>query len=94
MSQNPVKEENILLREVKKNPFISAPELSRIAAAQFGKAVSAETCRRVLRRNNFNGRIPRKKPLISKINRRKRLNFALEYINKDESFWKQVIFSD
>lgn len=51
-------------------------------------------CRRILRENDFHGRIPRKKPFISKINKQKKLNFAKKYVNKDEDFWKRVIFSD
>lgn len=59
-----------------------------------GKSVSAETVRRVLRNNGYNGRVARKKPLISEINRQKRLQFVKDYENKDEEFWKNVIFSD
>ncbi|GBP15725.1 Transposable element Tc1 transposase, partial [Eumeta japonica] len=36
----------------------------------------------------------RKKPLVSLINRQKRIAFAEEHINKPEDFWKKVLFSD
>ena len=56
--------------------------------------MSADNVRRILRRNKYNGRIARSKPLVSAKNRRQRFEFAKRYINKDYSFWKNVIFTD
>ncbi|GFT09152.1 transposable element Tcb1 transposase [Trichonephila clavipes] len=39
-------------------------------------------------------RTPRKKPYISEVNRKRRLEFAMKYKNKPMDFWKKVIFSD
>lgn len=50
--------------------------------------------RNVLRANNFHSRIPRKNPLISDINFKKRFEFAKLHKNDDIDFWKRVIFSD
>ena len=36
----------------------------------------------------------RKKPYISEVNRKKRVQFANEYVSKDSEFWNKVIFSD
>lgn len=88
------REEKMIIREIKKNPSTSAPKLVGIVANNFGKDVHPELCRRVLRSNDYHGRIPRKKPYISKINKKKRLTFAKMYIDKDISFWNKVIFSD
>ena len=42
----------------------------------------------------FSWRTPRKKTYINTVNHKKRLSFAKTYINKDNSFWNKVIFSD
>ena len=60
----------------------------------FDKEVHSELCRRILRNNDFHGRVPRKKPYINAVNHKKRMTFAKTYINKDNSFWDKVIFSD
>ncbi|KAJ8883069.1 hypothetical protein PR048_014908 [Dryococelus australis] len=39
-------------------------------------------------------RIPRKKPYISEVNRKKRLAFAKEYCGKPREFWDTITFSD
>ena len=46
---------------------------------------------RVLRRLGFRSVTPLRKPLLSKVNRAKRLNFARKMASQD---WSQVIFSD
>lgn len=48
----------------------------------------------MLRSGGYHSRTPRKKPFISAINKAKRLEFAKNFINKDENFWKNVVFSD
>ncbi|CAK9815645.1 Transposable element Tc1 transposase [Anthophora plagiata] len=58
------REEKTVLREVKKNPFISAPKLAAVVTRNFNKEVHAQLCRRILWNNNIHGRIPRKKPYI------------------------------
>ena len=88
------REEKYILREIKKDPNVSAPELAKIVNTNFKKEVHPELCRRILRNNDFHGRVARKKPFISKINQAKRLKFAKEYVSKDNTFWEQVIFSD
>lgn len=57
--------EKFIMHEVQNDPFISAPKLATLLKTSFGKEVHAETVRRVLRKNNFNGRVARKKPCIS-----------------------------
>ena len=58
------------------------------------KFVLNETVRRVLRRHSYNERVARRKPLVSAINKEKRLNFAKKYILKPVEFWHNVIFCD
>lgn len=59
-----------------------------------GKEVHARTVRRVLNKAQYNARVCRKKPLISKINQTKRFNFAKDYQNHPTYFWDKVLFSD
>ncbi|GFV23967.1 transposable element Tcb1 transposase [Trichonephila clavipes] len=57
-------------------------------------SVSAQTVRNRLHSTGLKARTPRKKPYISGVNRKRRLEFAMEYTNKPMDFWKKVIFSD
>ncbi|GFT50010.1 HTH_Tnp_Tc3_2 domain-containing protein [Trichonephila clavipes] len=43
---------------------------------RFGKSVNPETVRNVLRKHKYQGRVPQRKPYISKANRQGRLAFA------------------
>jgi transposase len=56
--------------------------------------VSAETIRRILKRNGFKSKIKSKKPFLSKKHKRQRLNFAQKYKNWTVEDWKKIIWSD
>ncbi|GFT89707.1 transposable element Tc1 transposase [Trichonephila clavipes] len=47
-----------------------------------------------LEKAGYHGRVVRKKPHISPVNRQKHLDFANEHVNKPLQFWKKVLFSD
>lgn len=83
-----------IVRDVKKNPFKSAVKISEEVSATSGTSVSASTIRRALHANGLHGRFPRKKPLISKFNQKKRIDYAKKYENENISFWNSVLFSD
>lgn len=87
-------EERIILRKVKVNPKLSAPKLTTEVAREFGKVINPETVRRLLRENEYNGRVARRKPYISLCNKKKRLNFAEEYLLKPDTYWYDVLFAD
>lgn len=87
-------DERWIIRQIKKDPKISAPKLAVLLQTQTGKTVSPETVRRVLRRHNFHGRVARTKPYVNKRNRQRRVSFAREYLIKEVDFWKDVIFCD
>lgn len=78
---------------VKKNPKSNAAEIAE-EKKQNNLKVSAQTIRRYLNENGLYARTPRIKPLISKINKQKRLSFAKEHLNKSIEFWNNVLFSD
>ena len=56
------REEELLLREIKKDPFTSAPKLATMVVT----FIHAQLCRRMSWKNNFLNRVPREKPYISK----------------------------
>lgn len=85
---------SLILREVDKNPRISAPKLAESIANSTDKTVHPKTIQRALRGQGYASRVPRRKPLISEKNRRLRLEFAKTYLNKDINFWKRVLFTD
>lgn len=87
-------DERYIVRKIKKNPKLSAPKLVAEVKNELNKSCSAETIRRILRNHDFNGRIARRKPFISRKNQAARLKFAKEHITKDSSFWEHVIFAD
>lgn len=84
----------LLVRKVKRNPMISAPKIADELRNDLQIALCDQTVRNVLRENNYHGRTDRRKPFISKVNRKKRLLFAKMYKNKDANFWKRVVFTD
>lgn len=81
-----------ILRKIQNDPLLSAIDLQKMLKDIKNLEVSAETVRRFLRNNNFNGRVARKKPLISEKNRLSRLQFAKEHADKDMTFWSKVSF--
>lgn len=87
-------DERWILREINKNPKLSAPKLKVEVQKTLGKQCCTETVRRVLRKGNLHGRTARNKPLIRSQNKKLRIEFAKKYINKDVAFWKSVIFAD
>lgn len=62
--------------------------------SETGFQISARTVRRILQNSGLHGRVARKKPFVSKINRQKRLQFAKEHLEWTEEDWAKVIFTD
>ncbi|GFU83969.1 transposable element Tc1 transposase [Trichonephila clavipes] len=62
--------------------------------SRFGKSENPETVRIVLRKHKYHGRVPQKKPYISKANRQARLAFAKMYVKQPTEYWGNVIFVD
>ncbi|XP_033311884.1 uncharacterized protein LOC117211768 [Bombus bifarius] len=56
--------------------------------------ISARTVRRRLEGFNLRGRKPRKKPLLSSRNRKRRLAFAKAHRHWTSEDWQKVLFSD
>src|SRR5215211_428777 len=69
-------------------------EIANIYSAKINKKISVLTIRRALQKENLRSCIPRKKPLISAINKSKRLAWAIERRHWTLEDWKKIVWSD
>lgn len=83
-----------ILKEVNRDPKISAPKLAQHIEQCSNINVHPRTVCNMLHNNGFKSRVARKKPLISAKNRKLRLEFAKKHIDKGTDFWKRVLFTD
>lgn len=88
------KEERKIVRKIKKDPKITSTQVAAEVLEETGKEIHPKTVRRTLHRAGYSSRIARKKPLISKVNQKKRIEFAKTYLNKPTEFWNSVLFTD
>ncbi|GFW69524.1 transposable element Tcb1 transposase [Trichonephila clavipes] len=84
----------MIVRSATNKPMTSAQNFTNELLSSCSVSVSAQTVRNVLHSAGLKARIPRKKPYINEVNRKRRLEFAMKYKNKPMDFWKKVIFSD
>lgn len=83
-----------VIKKVKTEPFTSCPKLKEDLKESFGKEVCSRTVQNYIRRAGLKACTPRRKPLISKRNRKKRLEFATEHVGKNAAFWNRVLWTD
>ncbi|KAJ4443512.1 hypothetical protein ANN_05184 [Periplaneta americana] len=57
------REESLIIRQIKKNPRISAPKLASEIESATSKKVHAQTIKRAIHKRGYNGTIARKKPI-------------------------------
>jgi transposase len=88
------REKRKIIQIVEKEPKASSSKVRAELLEFSGKEVHSRTVRRVLNKAQYNARVCRKKPLISKVNQAKRLSFAKEYQKHSIIFWDKVLFSD
>lgn len=82
--------DSLIVRQIKINPKTTSSEIKE----ELKLDVSTKTIRRRLHEKKFFSRVSIKKPMITPANKKKRLNFAKKYIDKQISFWKNIIWSD
>ncbi|GFT76446.1 transposable element Tc1 transposase [Trichonephila clavipes] len=66
------REERWIVIQVHINPRTSALKMTLQCDTRFGKSVKSETVTTVLRKHKYHGRVPQRKPYISKANRQAR----------------------
>ena len=89
-----IREKRKIVNIVKKDPKTNSTEIASMLKAECEKEVSTKTVRRVLKDAGYSARAARRKPYISKINQKKRVEFAKEFVTKDTDFWEKIMFSD
>ncbi|GFV12238.1 transposable element Tcb1 transposase [Trichonephila clavipes] len=62
----------VCVRQVHINPRTSALKMTLQCKSRFRKSVNPETVRNVSRKHKYHGRVPQRKPYISKANRQAR----------------------
>jgi hypothetical protein len=81
------------VRKVQIIPRTTAKDLVKMLK-ETGRKVSMSTVKRVLYRHNLKGRSARKKPLLQNRSKIARLRFATAHGDKDQTFWRNVLWSD
>jgi transposase len=76
----------------KKDPFKTARDVRDSCNLQ--KTISVDTAKRILRHNGLFGRISAPKPALTAVQKKKRLRWCKQHLNKDTPFWSTVLFSD
>ena len=76
-----VRDLRTIIHDVRKNRRLSSREIKSDVNNFLKKNVGSSTIRRLLFKYGLKGRVARRKPFVSQVNRRKRLNFARNHVN-------------
>ncbi|KAK3553721.1 hypothetical protein QTP70_007583 [Hemibagrus guttatus] len=82
-----------LLQEVTKDTTTTFKEL-QASLASVKVSVHDSTIRKRLGKNGLHGRVPRRKPLLSKNNIKARLSFARKHLDDPQDFWENTLWTD
>lgn len=82
--------DDLIIRQIKKDPRTTV----RAIKERLDLTISERTIRRRMAERELKSYFAKKRPMISKVNKHKRLLFARNHINKPLEFWKHVIWSD
>ncbi|KAK3550030.1 hypothetical protein QTP86_018655, partial [Hemibagrus guttatus] len=82
-----------LIQEVTKDPTTTSKEL-QASLASVKVSVHDSTIRKRLGKNGLRGRVPRRKPLLSKKNIKARLSFARKHLDDPQDFWENTLWTD
>ena len=88
------REDRIMQRMSLKVPFKSCTEIKRVMNSTSCVNVSRQTVSRRLQEIGLFNRTPRKKPLVSSKNNKKRLEFANRFVIWTYENWAKLFFSD
>jgi hypothetical protein len=89
-----IRDDKMIAREVKKNPFITSLEIKAALAPRLDHVAPRTILSRLSAELSMRARKPGMKPLISKAARLKRLSWCRQYQSWTANEWKRVIFSD
>ncbi|KAI3369578.1 hypothetical protein L3Q82_024389 [Scortum barcoo] len=78
-----------------KRPHNNIQELqASLASVKVSVHDSTTTIRKRLGKNGLHGRVPRRKPLLSKKNIKARLNFARKHFDDPQDIWENTLWTD
>ncbi|KAK3887812.1 hypothetical protein Pcinc_008091 [Petrolisthes cinctipes] len=81
----------VVQRQVEFNPKITAKEIKE-KNPQPLQGASVRTIQRLLRDDlHFDHRSFRRKPLVTEVQRKKRINFCKKYLEWDAEKWKNIV---
>ena len=76
------------------NPRITSTKIAQDIKERYGQQVGVQTIRRRIREYGLESGVARKKPYISRKNRKHRLKWAREHASWTSEDWRKVIWSD
>ena len=82
-----------LIQEVTKEPRTTSKELQD-SLPSVKVSVHDSTMRQRLGKNGIHGRVPRRKPLLTKKNTMARLTFAKQHLDDPQDFWDNILWTD
>ena len=86
--------DRLIVRKIKSNRRLSADKVKAEIESELRISLNVSTIRNRAHAAGLFGRVARKKPLVNKVNRRKRLKYAKDMLNKPLRFWETVIWFD
>ncbi|GFV01747.1 transposable element Tc1 transposase [Trichonephila clavipes] len=81
----------MVIRSATNKPMPSAQNTVNELLSSYNVSVSSQTVRNGLHSAGLKARILRKKPYISEVTRKRRLEFARKYKNNPRDFWKKLL---
>lgn len=93
----PVTDERIdraILRAIRSNRRLSSSSLQADLLQHHQMSVSESTIRNRIKAAGYNGRVARRKPFVSVVNRRKRLDYANSFDGPCLEQWRKTVFTD
>ncbi|CAF1541910.1 unnamed protein product [Rotaria magnacalcarata] len=86
--------DRIIQRKIKVDRRKSALSVKLELEKELGVKIHANTVRNRMHEIGLYGRVARKKPLVNKVNRTKRIQYAKTMLEKPFGSWKEVLWSD
>ena len=83
-----------MVRLVKRDPKANATDITNHAKQYLGLKISQRTAQRILRRAKIFARHPASKPMLSKIQKKARLDFARKYQHWSNQEWGKILLSE
>ena len=85
---------NFICEKALNNRFLSSKKISLELKDVHNLNISSKSVRRELKVRGIEARSPRKVPLISEVNKKRRLELAGRFLAKPKTFWDNVVWSD